>query len=396
MDDPAFMQIGFATDSESDGTSVFEPPPSIQGSQDEQEEDEERPTQTSIAARVPTEILLQIFAECINEEVDPDGIGFSGNWIKSITHVCRSWREIAIDYPALWANIAFLSPHMTRTMLDRSKDVLINIHANPTPDYLQGPGVNGSRNIMQVFKGVRRALSHASRVKEINLRSRQCKYFSRLIKEFPAEVPYLERFALRAITHENSVVFEVPSELFSHDPLPLDHLEFECCSIPRSLQEILPSHCSALTHLELHYVAPLSRQFIINILAAAAATIETVHIDLISPFSSSFLSSGHLPTITLPSLRSLYFRDRAEVAFGVLRHLILSPTARLRVEIGLSALTPTFQYNPLATHAAAGAPVRSLLLHHAPQRLCEPHERGLRLLGFTDAAAPEYFFSEPD
>ncbi|KAA1474363.1 hypothetical protein DENSPDRAFT_325545 [Dentipellis sp. KUC8613] len=281
---------------------------------------------------------------------------------------------------------------MTSSMLDRSKSALLTIHANLTPDYLCQSG----RSSNKVFKRVRHALSHAPRIREITLQSRSCIDFSRLIKDFPTSLPNLESFTLKAVTHENQAAFDVPQELFKHDTLPLHQLDLQCCSIPESLLNVLPSHCSVLTRLELHHVAPLTRQGILRIVEAAAGSIEILVLDHVSSFTSPFTGPEHGVALSLPRLSSLHLRGRAEITFCLLRSFTIPSDSRLRLEFCLSVLTPAFRYSPLAKHSSSGSPVRSLLFHHAPQQLCEPYDRGLRLLGYTETATPEYYYAEPE
>ncbi|KAA1470123.1 hypothetical protein DENSPDRAFT_774533, partial [Dentipellis sp. KUC8613] len=87
-------------------------------------------------SRLPTEILVEIF--CCFAAVQKPGDSRQGftyengkavtvsrdinlGWIL-VTHVCRRWRHIAIDYAMLWTHINFaLGSAWTTRMIERSR-----------------------------------------------------------------------------------------------------------------------------------------------------------------------------------------------------------------------------------------------------------------------------------
>ncbi|KAF5314485.1 hypothetical protein D9619_011762 [Psilocybe cf. subviscida] len=79
-------------------------------------------------ARVPPEILLQIFV----------AVTENGEWPADstqcipVTHVCRQWRSIALNAPALWSNLLSDNVAWTMAMLDRSKasPLTVSIHSS--------------------------------------------------------------------------------------------------------------------------------------------------------------------------------------------------------------------------------------------------------------------------
>ncbi|KAI0040171.1 hypothetical protein FA95DRAFT_1503233, partial [Auriscalpium vulgare] len=82
---------------------------------------------------LPPEILAHIF-ECLALVSPPRRAALGSNgrrpkatlgWIKSATHVCRSWRATALGDPALWGKIDFNEVGVTlgREMLARARSV---------------------------------------------------------------------------------------------------------------------------------------------------------------------------------------------------------------------------------------------------------------------------------
>ncbi|KAH9959020.1 hypothetical protein BC827DRAFT_1090255, partial [Russula dissimulans] len=52
-------------------------------------------------SRLPPEALAAIFSFVSSSALDESG---HLRWIR-VTHVCRQWRQIALNYPRFWSNI---------------------------------------------------------------------------------------------------------------------------------------------------------------------------------------------------------------------------------------------------------------------------------------------------
>ncbi|TFK58558.1 hypothetical protein BDN72DRAFT_751903, partial [Pluteus cervinus] len=68
-------------------------------------------------AHLPPEVLSRIFVEFRNQA---KGAGHK-NSSDILTWICRDWREIAINYYALWSEIDFPHPPSVDLYLARSK-----------------------------------------------------------------------------------------------------------------------------------------------------------------------------------------------------------------------------------------------------------------------------------
>ncbi|KAG2337675.1 hypothetical protein BDR05DRAFT_763961 [Suillus weaverae] len=87
-------------------------------------------------SRLPPEILANIFMYIMSNEEsymgtsDPRGAPAC----LAATHVCRYWRQVALEYPILWAFIDGVSAQWLAIMLERSKKVaLVVIYNDPKP-----------------------------------------------------------------------------------------------------------------------------------------------------------------------------------------------------------------------------------------------------------------------
>ncbi|KAF5330516.1 hypothetical protein D9619_005218 [Psilocybe cf. subviscida] len=71
-------------------------------------------------SKLPDEVLLEIFA--LTQKLYPQD-----KWYQEVTHVCRSWRDIAIDAPTLWTNPPLSKHDFSMLMLARSKSADLTI-----------------------------------------------------------------------------------------------------------------------------------------------------------------------------------------------------------------------------------------------------------------------------
>ncbi|KAK7051588.1 hypothetical protein VNI00_004567 [Paramarasmius palmivorus] len=89
--------------------------------------------------KLPEEILAKIFVYCspsplaaISNERSHLPLHSKLQWL-SITTVCRYWRSVSLNHPALWSTPEFEAPHFARVMLDRSKAAPLNIVVSRLP-----------------------------------------------------------------------------------------------------------------------------------------------------------------------------------------------------------------------------------------------------------------------
>ncbi|VDC01170.1 unnamed protein product [Peniophora sp. CBMAI 1063] len=107
-------------------------------------------------SKLPTEIICHIFGllcqnwaprsrwEGASNDGDSEvagypnrrGIGYDLGWMK-VSHVCASWRRIALSTPSLWCDIhcASLAPGIRKAVIGRSSDRPLNMKL----DYSRGP-----------------------------------------------------------------------------------------------------------------------------------------------------------------------------------------------------------------------------------------------------------------
>src|ERR1700733_15433089 len=85
---------------------------------------------------LPPELLRMIFIACTDPpyaEQKPSYWWQTRNmqWI-AITHVCRYWRTVALEYSDLWKRLRFFNPEVTKEMIRRSKGANLEVIIDTT------------------------------------------------------------------------------------------------------------------------------------------------------------------------------------------------------------------------------------------------------------------------
>ncbi|KAI9445795.1 hypothetical protein F5148DRAFT_1292724 [Russula earlei] len=340
--------------------------------------------------RLPTEILLKIFAFCLAPD-DSNNEAFTALHIVRISHVSHVWREVSLAYPPFWSNIAFKTPYLATTMLERSKPLPIVVRANLTPG--GGQFDDNSYRIRCTFKAVSRALRNSDRAKEINLRTGPSERLPKAFEDIRPTSSRLEYLALRGYGDNiRSTVFDVPSSIFAQCLFPLKTLILERCKVVPS---DLTRHCSHLTHLELHSVPSFNIGDLFAIFRLASSTLQVIILDSIPIPRGVFERIQHT---SFPHLSVLKFTapngdSHAHNVFFFLHFMTIPFTANLILEFLI--LGPTWQIPApiipaLSRHFTGGDAIRSLIIFQTNLH----KRRGLRIQGWAKPSLPGFFYAE--
>ena len=137
--------------------------------------------------KLPTEVLLIVFMYLSSTWHTGDRTWF---WV---THVCHAWRATAIDFPALWAQIAAHSVEWTQMLLSRSQGAQL--------DVVVLPAVNPYDEVVQL---ITREL-HRTRTLE------WCNYSEPTVDPAaPASAPFLSSITLRTDGFTNHIPWSTP------------------------------------------------------------------------------------------------------------------------------------------------------------------------------------------
>ncbi|KAG2139244.1 hypothetical protein DEU56DRAFT_324319 [Suillus clintonianus] len=88
-------------------------------------------------SRLPAEILAIVFEFVEEEKRFDESANNNAPACLAITHVCRYWRNVALDCPSLWRFIRSSSPYLVGIMLERSRNAPLVV-TYKSPVSLQG------------------------------------------------------------------------------------------------------------------------------------------------------------------------------------------------------------------------------------------------------------------
>ncbi|KAJ3543545.1 hypothetical protein NMY22_g3112 [Coprinellus aureogranulatus] len=186
--------------------------------------------------RIPPEILSRIFL-IVQWRSRARGPGRPGNlaWIR-VTHVCRHWRDTALECTTLWTNLSLINPAFTAVMLQRSKNAPLTVECT----LHRGP----------VFQEIlQEALSRPRRLKSVTL------FSSRIINkldataalsQFSGSAPMLEVLDLCA---DEETAIGLPEKFLEDGGPSLRKLSRQRCLIP-SWESLPLSSSLTCVHLE--------------------------------------------------------------------------------------------------------------------------------------------------
>jgi len=84
------------------------------------------PTIITQIDRLPPELLAAIFFHLSKQEPDLHGreASYFVQDLVSISHVCRTWRQVAVTAPELWTEIKMTELELVKVFLERSRQFL--------------------------------------------------------------------------------------------------------------------------------------------------------------------------------------------------------------------------------------------------------------------------------
>ncbi|KAJ6571357.1 hypothetical protein B0H19DRAFT_660012 [Mycena capillaripes] len=174
-------------------------------------------------SRLPPELIADMFI-LLCEESRADLSDYS--WIVC-SHICSSWRHIALDTPHLWSHVVFSSPEWMRLCIQRSKSSLLIIEAGVTYPLVQSL--------------VSEALQLTERIGRINLRFQFLS--NKLLTQLAGPFPMLTSLSL-----ENNSFWTSPLIPFDSDVPPYPRLR---TLLIRTLVTWLPPLPAHLVSLEI-------------------------------------------------------------------------------------------------------------------------------------------------
>ena len=273
-----------------------------------------RHNELSPISRLPFEVLAATFS-FLSLFAWNEGSGHMA-WI-NVTHVCRRWRETALNHPRLWSHINF-------TNLTSAGMVEILSRAKMAPLHLEA--VSPEWNAVHSEDFERHLEAHISHTRHLKYEH----HLSRVVRRLVSPAPTLESLSL---SHKSILSYIViPENLFNCTAPSLTSLKLDNCDISwkspllKGLQilEIVDLTANARPELNdwldaLNEMPQLKRLFL------RFAT-------PIAPLASPLISEPSR-TITLPSLTHFKTRASAKDCALALAHLVLPSLTLLHVDV---------------------------------------------------------------
>ncbi|KAI9453528.1 hypothetical protein BJY52DRAFT_834031 [Lactarius psammicola] len=175
---------------------------------------------------LPTEVITAIFSLLRLPVASPLGGKPDHNlaWLR-VTHVCRQWREIALDLPLLWSHVDFttVSPAGATEILARAKKAPLSLEAR-LPIFRW----DDSR-----FSALQQELrTHVSHICHLSI-SAESVYLQRTIEALISPAPILEYLSLsiEKYRHRTPLRVSIPDTLFNGTTPRLSCLKLCDCNI---------------------------------------------------------------------------------------------------------------------------------------------------------------------
>ncbi|CAK5283099.1 unnamed protein product [Mycena citricolor] len=134
-------------------------------------------------SRLPPEVLSRVFLCLVLSD------SYSVRWTREISHVCRQWRAVALEFPWVWSYPSFRHLDWAEEMLERSKSALLTIkfHEVYTPP--------------RMIDLLTRALSQVSRLGELDFDVKDRLAQLGLLVNMTDPAPFLHTLHLEATGH---------------------------------------------------------------------------------------------------------------------------------------------------------------------------------------------------
>ncbi|KAH8832294.1 hypothetical protein DL96DRAFT_649028 [Flagelloscypha sp. PMI_526] len=270
-------------------------------------------------ARLPNDVLSEIFLFHKNAVVGAYQRGESYGYVPGYSatpwippsHVCTSWRFVALNCPAFWSTLLLFSPHATRELLRRSKQSPLHV----------GDSRHVRSSAITLVECLSLALKESHRIEALDLfcvtRGLQNGEWQKVAESMPAafegvEFPILRQVTIHGDKNEHSLDGYAPVGIpllleFLRRPLRcLKDLRMKSCPIA-FWQAVPPVTGNEITSLTLSIHIP---GFIPHFLSFLTALPKLQFLDIEDDRAwndhlDTEVQLDTLPTPFLPSLRSL-------------------------------------------------------------------------------------------
>ncbi|KII87403.1 hypothetical protein PLICRDRAFT_177156 [Plicaturopsis crispa FD-325 SS-3] len=280
----------------------------------------------ALTSRLPPEVLSEIFMFCRGDDFSI----YALRWI-AVTHVCRGWRDVALNFPRLWSSIVLKSPAWTKEMLKRSENMPLTIMGQSQ--------YRDKKNALSL----KPALKHLARISTLHLTSTsEC--MDELFGSVDSSAPVLESLELVVPTQSDSKGYNLPETFCAGLNPTLRNLFLSSCSIPWDFPFV-----NNLKVLKLELIPVASRPSVSDILGllgrTSFLTILSLGKDSIAHSREESVAATEM--VNLPCLISVHVSSSVDVCSMLLKKLTLPLAAVFTFVCGLDYSYTMHLRNPL-------------------------------------------------
>ncbi|KAJ7224139.1 hypothetical protein GGX14DRAFT_557030 [Mycena pura] len=299
----------------------------------EREAREIRTQQNELAhiARLPPEILAEIFVRCVPKSIRK--LQTDVTWL-NVTQVSSRWRSVALACPDFWSTLVFSRPKLTTLLLARSRMASLVVRVDLKKDYENSP-----EPIL---------LAHASRLGTLDIRSPQHQLVTFMTNLEHADAASRLQY-IRVVNADNDNLGQggmwLPRNLFRRDQVlqsrkpgacPALRLHLESCAFPWD-----SGWYTYLTHLHLENINPTQRP---TMEAFLTMLVSSPSIQSISIIHCSPTTRRGFP-VRLPRLASFTLKSDSSSTCGrLLGYLIIPSSATVSVTCNMKT-NPDFRHS---------------------------------------------------
>ena len=246
-------------------------------------------------------------------------------WV-CVTHVCRRWRETALNHPRFWShiNLTQLTPVGMPEILARTKTVPLHLEADVT-----------KWSTEQIVAFEKQLETHISHIRYLSISGG---HLPTLLEKFASSAPILESLSLS--TKSPSLVSSspdsspaiIPDNLFNRTTPNLTSLELEYCNI-----SWLSPFLKGLRTLQIFNLSTEARPKLEDWLNVLNEMPQLEELSLQSATPLAPLTGPLIPepsrSATLPSLTRFHILDSTKECALAITHLVLPALTRLHVDV---------------------------------------------------------------
>ncbi|KAG6908493.1 hypothetical protein DXG01_004427 [Tephrocybe rancida] len=272
----------------------------------------ERYNTLNITARLPDELLAQVFKWNLSMQLDDK----KTPWLQ-VSGVCTVWRRVALACPHLWSFIRQRGMKwLKQVILPRSMDVPLHI------------GVTLHRR--QGLQGLLVALKEIHRVRELTVLDDASDpvRIHNLLAGFTKAAPMLE--ILNVNTWNLRIVYQLPDNLFNNAAPNLRTLRLTSCTIPPTCPLL-----SGLTTLVMDDLSSNEGKSLLQLMVVLAAAPNLENLKLRNPIIFEYYDAPNLPSpatrISLLRLKRLVLGGELASSLSILSGLNHPATTQIEL-----------------------------------------------------------------